>query len=117
MLGRKWSTWLSEAPISRYAHRSLEWCLLSVGAARHWYALHIDLVLKSTKVGVERVYLLLQRLKVLAHVLELLAVFEAIAAIGCINTLQGEVTTALTWRLTIALDLASLAFVACYRDV
>ena len=45
------------------------------------------------------------------HVLVFLRVFEAIAAVWRIYTLEVQVPAALAWGLTIALDLATLALV------
>lgn len=51
------------------------------------------------------------------HLLELIRILEAIAAVWRIHALEGEVAAALTWCLAIAFDFPSLALVACYRDV
>ena len=52
-----------------------------------------------------------------AHGLELFRILEAIAAVWRVYALEREVATALAWCLSIALDLPSLTFVACDRDV
>ena len=51
------------------------------------------------------------------HVLVLLRVLEAIAAVGRVDALEVQVAAALAGRLAIALDLAALALVARQRDV
>ena len=58
---------------------------------------HVDLVLQAGHVG--------------GHVLVLLRVLEAIAAVGRIDTLEVQVAAALAGRLAVALDLAPLALV------
>jgi hypothetical protein len=51
------------------------------------------------------------------HGLELVRVFEAIAAVGRVYAFEREVAAALAGRVAIAFDLASLAFVAGDGDV
>ena len=51
------------------------------------------------------------------HILVLLRVLEAIAAVGRVDALEVQVAAALARRLAIALDLAPLALVAGQRDV
>jgi hypothetical protein len=60
----------------------------------------------------EIVDLLLERRYVRRHLLELVAVFERVAAVGRVGALQVEVPATLAWCLAIALDLSSFAFVA-----
>jgi hypothetical protein len=61
--------------------------------------------------------LVLQRSHVASHVLVLLRVLEAIAAVGRVDALEVQVAAALARRLPVALDLAPLALVARQRDV
>ena len=50
--------------------------------------------------------------------MHILRVFEAArAAIGHIEALEGEVTTALAWRLPVAFDLPTFAFRASNGNV
>lgn len=61
--------------------------------------------------------LVLQRGHVRGHVLVLLRVLEAIAAVGRVDALEVQVAAALAGCLAVALDLAPLALVARQRDV
>jgi hypothetical protein len=45
------------------------------------------------------------------HLLELVAVFERVAAVGGVCALQVEVSAALAWCLAIAFDLPAFAFI------
>lgn len=61
---------------------------------------------------IQSIDLILQDCYVVCHVLVLLGVFEAIAAIGRVYALEIEVAASLAGCLAIALDLTTLAFVA-----
>jgi hypothetical protein len=58
---------------------------------------------------IQRIDLLLQRAEMRRHVLVLLRVLEAIAAVGSIDAFEVQVAAALTGRLAVALDLAAFA--------
>lgn len=66
---------------------------------------------KVVQVVKQHVDLLLQRSHMRRHILVLLRIFKAIAAIGRIDALEVQVPAALAWRLAVALDFAALALV------
>lgn len=71
----------------------------------------VHLLLKTR----EAFHLLLQALDVIIHLLVFVRVLEIVgAAVGCIEAGQVEVATPLAGCLAIALDLATLAFVAIW---
>ncbi len=61
----------------------------------------------------QTVHLLLQRPNMGRHVLVLLRVLEAIAAVRRIHAVEVEVAAALAWCLAVTFDLASLALLEC----
>ena len=91
--------------------------LLREGRADGTIAMHVDLGAQTAQVVEQVVHLLLQTRDVRRHLLELVALLEAVATIGRIHALEIEVAASLTRRLPIALDLAALAFIACDADV
>ena len=60
----------------------------------------------------QHIDLILQRGHMRRHILVLLRVLEAIAAIGRVDALEVQVAAALAGRLAIARDLATLALIA-----
>ena len=67
---------------------------------------------KVVQVVEQHVDLFLQRGHVRRHILILLRIFKAIAAVGRIDALEVQVPAALAWRLAVALDFSALALVA-----
>jgi hypothetical protein len=90
---------------------------LCEGRANGAIALHIDLRAQTAQVVEEIVDLLLQTRDMRRHLLELVALFEVVAAVGRIQALEIEIAASLTWRLPVAFDLAALALIACDTDV
>lgn len=66
---------------------------------------------KVVQVVEQHVNLLLQRSHVRRHILVLLRILKAIAAVGRIYAFEVQVPTALARRLAVALDFAALALV------
>lgn len=73
--------------------------------------LTIDLCSQLIKLLVQRTNLVLQHVQMVRHVLELLRVLEASAAVGRIYAFEVEVAASLARSLPIALYLAALAFI------
>lgn len=71
-----------------------------------------DLGSQRVEAIVQRIHMVLKHRNLIRHVLVLLGVLEAIAAIRCIYALEVQITTPLAGCLAVALDFASLAFVA-----
>jgi len=46
------------------------------------------------------------------HLLELIAFFEIVAAVRLVVALQAEIPAALAWRISVALNFATLALIA-----
>jgi len=78
-----------------------------VGAGRG----RVDGSTQSGETVEEVVDLGLQMVDMGVHALELVRVFEAVAAVGRVQALEGEVAAALARRLPIALDLSPLTLV------
>ena len=68
-----------------------------------------ELCAKIGEFMVERVDLILQGTDMRCHFLVLLRVFEAIAAVRRIDTLEVEIAASLTWRLTVTFYFSALA--------
>lgn len=87
------------------------------GCADGAVALYVDLGPERAEVLEEIVDLLLERSYMRRHLLELVAVFERVAAVGSVGALQVEIAAALTWRLAIALDLPPFALITRNADI
>jgi hypothetical protein len=79
-------------------------------------ALRIDVCTEGAEVVEELVDLLLERVYMRRHLLELVRLLEIVATIWRILAVKVEVTTSLTRCLAIALDFASLTLIAGTRQ-